>query len=137
MIFTLRARKLFPNFYFFPGNFQIRSVALRNALPSTSSISSRSYDYPSSSLSSLYSSRNLNSDSGSKLSEKKSLLSSDYSAKNGGSSSYRSSLATNSISPSKSPNRDSTSEKKAQVEGLCGLWNIGNTCFMVRNFCKI
>lgn len=100
---------------------------MRNALPTTSSLSSRSYDYSSS----LYSSRNSNSDSSSKLSERKSLLNSDYSSKNGGTSSYRSSLATNNISPSKSPNRDSTAEKKAQVEGLCGLWNIGNTCFMV------
>jgi ubiquitin carboxyl-terminal hydrolase 2/21 len=130
-------------------NSEIRSVAIRNALPSTSSISSRSWPaHPStstSSLSSLYSSRTLNNnDSGSKLNEKKSTSSSlldnnDHSTKNGllssnsSSSGYRSSLtatANSSTSPSKSPIRDTTAERKAQVEGLCGLWNIGNTCFM-------
>lgn len=36
------------------------------------------------------------------------------------------------MSPSKSPARDSIYDRKSTctVEGQCGLWNIGNTCFM-------
>ena len=103
---------------------QIRSVALRNALPATSSSRTWDRDY-SSSNSSLYSSRSSLGDSkSSDKSETRNGLSSSYAA--GG---YRAS----NISPSKSPSRDNIYDKKgssALVEGQCGLCNIGNTCFM-------
>lgn len=97
---------------------QIRSVALRNALPTTTS--TRTWDRDYTSGASLYSSRSSLGDS---KHEKNGLTSSSYAA--GG---YRAS----NISPSKSPARDSLYDRKASstVEGQCGLWNIGNTCFM-------
>ena len=95
---------------------QIRSVALRNALPST--ISSRSWDRDYTSGSSLYSKRSNDKN------ESRNGLNSSNNASGG----YR----TSNISPSKSPVRDSSLNRKAlsSVEGQCGLWNIGNTCFM-------
>lgn len=103
---------------------QIRSVALRNALPTTTS--TRTWDRDYTSGSSLYSSRNNDSklSSDKKDGESRSNgLSSSYAA--GG---YRASNA----SPSKSPARDSLYDRKNSTlaEGQCGLWNIGNTCFM-------
>ena len=100
---------------------QIRSVALRNALPSTTS-STRTWDRDYGS--SLYSSRNTLGDS---------KLSSDKSESRNGLSSYAAGgHRASNVSPSKSPARDSIYDKKASatVEGQCGLWNIGNTCFM-------
>lgn len=106
-------------------NFQIRSVALRNALPTTTRTWDRDYS------SSLYSGRSTldsKSSSDKKLdgesSRSNGLSSSSYSAAGG----YR----ANNASPSKSPARDSLYDRKASglVEGQCGLWNIGNTCFM-------
>ncbi|KAG5683634.1 hypothetical protein PVAND_012906 [Polypedilum vanderplanki] len=101
---------------------EIRSVALRNALPTTTRTWDR--DYTSS-----YSSRNTLGDS--KLASDKKL--DGESRSNGLSSSYAAGgYRANNISPSKSPARDSLYDRKTSslVEGQCGLWNIGNTCFM-------
>lgn len=86
---------------------QIRSVALRNALPATST---RSWDRDYTG-SALYSGR-------SSLGESKS---SDRNGSSYAAGGYR---ASNNISPSKSPARD---HRKTQttVEGQTGLWNIG------------
>lgn len=97
---------------------QIRSVALRNALPTTTS--SRTWDRDYTSGSSLYSSR-------SSLGDK---LSSDKSESRNGSSYAAGGYRASNVS--KSPARDSFYDRKAStaVEGQCGLVNIGNTCFM-------
>lgn len=99
---------------------QIRSVALRNALPTTTSTRTWDREYGSS----LYSSRNNDS----KLSSDKKLDSESRS--NGLSSSYA--AGGYRSSPTKSPGRDSLYDRKSSTlsEGQCGLWNIGNTCFM-------
>lgn len=94
---------------------------MRNALPTTTSRSWDRSDYTYSSRSSLGESK-LSSDK--KDSESRSNgLTSSYAA--GG---YRAS----NVSPSKSPGRDTSYDRKSSslVEGQCGLWNIGNTCFM-------
>jgi ubiquitin carboxyl-terminal hydrolase 2/21 len=96
---------------------------LRNALPT------RTWDRDYTTGSSLYSGRSTLGDSKSSSDKKdgesrsNGLSSSSYAA--GG---YR----ANNISPSKSPARDSLYDRKSSslVEGQCGLWNIGNTCFM-------
>lgn len=100
---------------------QIRSVALRNALPATTT--TRTWDRDYTSGSSLYSSRNVLGDKSDKSESRNGLSGSSYAA--GG---YRAS----NVSPSKSPARDSIYDRKASstIEGQCGLWNIGNTCFM-------
>lgn len=96
---------------------EIRSVALRNALPTTTT-SNRSWDRDYSTGASLYSGR-------SSLGESKS------SDRNGSSYAAGGFRASN-VSPSKSPSRDSSYNRKGSstVEGQTGLWNIGNTCFM-------
>lgn len=95
---------------------------MRNALPTTTS--TRTWDRDYSSGSSLYSSRN----SESKLSSDKKL---DGETRTNGSYAAGGYRAPNA-SPSKSPARDSLYDRKNAnlSEGQCGLWNIGNTCFM-------
>lgn len=103
---------------------QIRSVALRKALPTTSA---STWDRDTGS--SLYSGRSSLNDSKplNKIENgesRNSLSTTSYAA--GG---YRGS----NLSPSKSPVQDSIYDRKnssSTVEGQCGLWNIGNTCFM-------
>ncbi|CRK91243.1 CLUMA_CG004924, isoform B [Clunio marinus] len=96
----------------------IRSVALRNTLPSTTSTKTWDRDYSSS-----YYRTPLSDSKRDKNETRNNLSGSSYAA--GG---YRAS----NISPTKSPSRDSIYDRKtsALVEGQCGLWNIGNTCFM-------
>lgn len=91
-------------------------------MPTTTSTRTWDRDYTSSS--SLYSSRSSLGDS--KLSSDKKL--DGESRTNYAAGGYRAS----NISPSKSPARDSLYDRKAAnlMEGQCGLWNIGNTCFM-------
>lgn len=97
---------------------------MRNALPTTTS-SSRTWDRDYGT--SLYSSRNNTLGESKSSSDRKldgeSRINGSYAA--GG---YRASNA----SPSKSPARDSLYDRKTSSlsEGQCGLWNIGNTCFM-------
>lgn len=88
-------------------------------MPTTTSTRTWDRDYGSS----LYSSR-------SSLGDTK--LSSDKSESRNGSSYAAGGYRASNISPSKSPARDSAYDRKASstVEGQCGLWNIGNTCFM-------
>lgn len=64
----------------------------------------------------------------SKLSNDKSESRNGLTASSYAAGGYRAS----NISPSKSPVRDSLYDRKASstIEGQCGLWNIGNTCFM-------
>lgn len=91
-------------------------------MPTTTS-SSRSWDYGTS----HYSSRN-NSLGESKSSSDKKL---DGESRTNGSYAAGGYRASNA-SPSKSPARDSLYDRKTTSlsEGQCGLWNIGNTCFM-------
>lgn len=99
---------------------QIRSVALRNTLP-TSSTKIWDRDYTSS-----YSSRSTLGDT--KIGEKK-----DSSSRYESSSYAAGGNRSSAISPSKTLVNDSIYDRKASssstqsVEGLCGLWNIGES----------
>ena len=95
---------------------------MRNALPTTT----RTWDRDYTSGSSLYSGRSSFNDA-----KDKKL---DGELRTNGLSSYAAGgyRANNNSSPSKSPARDSLYDRKTSslAEGQCGLWNIGNTCFM-------
>lgn len=93
---------------------------MRNALPTTTSSRTWDREYGSS----LYSSRNNDS----KLSSDKK----DGETRSNGSSYAAGGYRATHASPSKSPARDSLYDRKTSTlsEGQCGLWNIGNTCFM-------
>lgn len=101
---------------------------MRNALPTTT----RTWDRDYTSSSSLYSSRNSLGDSKS-LSDSKKTTDAESRSNGLSTSSYAAGgYRAPNVSPSKSPMRDSIYDRKTPslVEGQCGLWNIGNTCFM-------
>lgn len=96
---------------------QIRSVALRNALP-TSSSRTWDRDYTSS-----YSSRSSMSDTKS---------SNDKSDSRNGLTSYAAGgyRASNTSSSKASPGRDYDRKSSSTVEGQCGIFNVGNSCYL-------